>query len=394
MNIFKTLLLGAALSFNSYSSDSDNEGGSFSSHIKYEEKEAGQLLSEDIRGFLSGKQERHIYPISTAVNDGQTTWAEKFVRFAIELCLQSLNKNEEEQATALEKGNALFNVLIEVSAPKVEYPHFEYKGPEYGDGHHNAYDSEEECPNDNLIMVDGIQVEKRYDDENNFHYYLDGDFNKIPLNGEWYGVRYENGRVVEKEQKIEQSGYELDQPLTGLDFDENPHFKTFKKLEEEQKKFRERLESRSKIKPEPKHSSKKVDPLKKLDRERNQAEAKIAKEILEQGITAQEQMKLTECLGRKNLTQAEKNEMERLLLKKQLKEMNDRNKLLRNDLNESMNSLVKKNREIDIKNEKIAEISSKDKKDLNQLNRSSSRIKKSNQKEFAKDVEEKGNLSD
>lgn len=66
--------------------------------------------------------------IKESVEKKQTTWAESFIRFAIELCLQSVNKNEAEQKKALEHGNNLFAKMIAVSSPlkalskKIEVP--------------------------------------------------------------------------------------------------------------------------------------------------------------------------------------------------------------------------------------------------------------------------------
>lgn len=51
------------------------------------------------------------------VKNSNITWAETFIRFGIELCLQSLNSNKEEQAEALEHGNNIFASLINASSP-------------------------------------------------------------------------------------------------------------------------------------------------------------------------------------------------------------------------------------------------------------------------------------
>lgn len=55
--------------------------------------------------------------IVKSVKASKTTLAEIFVRFAIELCLQSLNQDEEAQKKALENGNDIFTGLISASIP-------------------------------------------------------------------------------------------------------------------------------------------------------------------------------------------------------------------------------------------------------------------------------------
>lgn len=76
-------------------------------------------VCKNMRAHLSGdKNDFKVDEVADAVNAGKTTWAETFVRVAIELCLQSLNKIETEQAKALEIGNDIFADLIKESSSK------------------------------------------------------------------------------------------------------------------------------------------------------------------------------------------------------------------------------------------------------------------------------------
>lgn len=84
----------------------------FHSNNLYVRAMSPEDISRDIRGALQNKNEFNPSSINDAVTHGKTTWAESFIRFAIELCLQSLNKNPSEQKIALESGNNIFAGMI------------------------------------------------------------------------------------------------------------------------------------------------------------------------------------------------------------------------------------------------------------------------------------------
>lgn len=78
----------------------------------------GKDISDGMRAHLSSPIYRFdILKIEESVEEKTTTWAETLIRFAIELCLQSLNNNENEQKIALERGNDLFASMIDCSSP-------------------------------------------------------------------------------------------------------------------------------------------------------------------------------------------------------------------------------------------------------------------------------------
>lgn len=77
--------------------------------------------SKMVRDSFSSKDARAPTKVAqtaaASVAANETTWAEVFIRYAIELCLESLKKNPQEQATALKNGNDTFAALIGASAP-------------------------------------------------------------------------------------------------------------------------------------------------------------------------------------------------------------------------------------------------------------------------------------
>lgn len=75
----------------------------------------GEDISKGIRSKLSGGNFNAGVEIKKAVEDGKTTWAESFIRFAIELCLKSLEGGG--QTAALNNGNEVFSSMIRASAP-------------------------------------------------------------------------------------------------------------------------------------------------------------------------------------------------------------------------------------------------------------------------------------
>lgn len=79
-------------------------------------------VSKNMRASLNGnKGAFKTEDIAKAVEVDKTiTWAESFIRFAIELCLQSLNTDKEAQAKSLTNGNEMFAKMIGASATKNE----------------------------------------------------------------------------------------------------------------------------------------------------------------------------------------------------------------------------------------------------------------------------------
>lgn len=85
-----------------------------------EVESSGAKISNDIRKHLETGVGFNPYEIKTSIENKQTTLAETLIRFAIELCLQSLNADKEKQAEALNNGNSIFSSLIRLFASKIE----------------------------------------------------------------------------------------------------------------------------------------------------------------------------------------------------------------------------------------------------------------------------------
>jgi len=79
----------------------------------------GERVSKAMRESLEGG-EYDPSKVEPAIKSTEITWAEKFIRFAIELCLKSLEKSAEEQAKALENASKIFEGMIKTSAPEVK----------------------------------------------------------------------------------------------------------------------------------------------------------------------------------------------------------------------------------------------------------------------------------
>lgn len=100
----KILCLGIALSTSSFASITVWDG---------------KEISKNMRAHLSGNSKLEMDKVTEAVQNNKTTWAESFIRFAIELCLESLNADKTKQVSALEKGNDIFAGMIGASATDV-----------------------------------------------------------------------------------------------------------------------------------------------------------------------------------------------------------------------------------------------------------------------------------
>lgn len=103
-NVFKAFYLSTALFANSMAATITPED-----------------ISKNMRSHLSGGPKLEMDKVADAIGK-TTTWADSFIRLAIELCLQSLNIDKEKQAEVLKSGNEIFADMIKASAPKVESP--------------------------------------------------------------------------------------------------------------------------------------------------------------------------------------------------------------------------------------------------------------------------------